>query len=349
MNLDPGVEYRLICFRGQSANSDWRLPSNARFVELPVSSRVAVNALWIPFGRPRIESWTGPLDLLHVPSTDFPVPTHLPLVVTLHDLFPERYPSHFKRLGRWRRSLALGQMQKQAGAVIAISESTRRDAVQMLRLPESRIFRIYHGGPDLHEPPEGERIAATLQRHAVRTPFFLFIGIQNRRKNLPGLLRAFADYRRKAGSSHMLVLAGSPAWRHFEVRREVERLALNDAVRITGHVTDEDLSCLYSSAEALVYPSLWEGFGFPPLEAMAAGLPVVASTGGAIPEIVGDAALLHEPTDEASLTDAMIRITSEPGLRAQLRLRGYDQARRFSWDRAARETLALYQQVHASL
>ena len=341
--LYPEIEFQLICFKGQARRKPENLPANTCLVEIPFSARTMVHGLWQPFGWPPVERWTGPLDVLHLTDTDFRVPTRSPLVVTINDLFPERFPNRFKRRARLRRRGALQQARGQAMRVIAISETTRQDVIRLLGIEAVRVKRIYYGAPrEYQQEPTPSEMEATMRRYKLRTPFFLFVGRQDLRKNLGTLLHAFARFRRTTNPGMLLVLAGSSGWRHHELHRQAKELGISASVRFTGYLLEDELRCLFHAAQALLYPSHWEGFGFPPLEAMSAGLPVIASTGGSIPEVVGSAALLHTPEDVESLARAMTALTTDEVLRHHLVRQGREQLRRYSWAKAARLTVKTY-------
>lgn len=346
--LDPSSEFRLVCFRGGTAPDGWPIPPNARLVRLPFSSRFIANAMWHPFGAPRVERWIGDVDLLHVTDVEWVVPTALPLVATIHDLFPEHHPDRYKPMAKWRRKRCLAQIRRQALRIIAISEHTRREVVRHLGVDGTAVSCVHPGPPDWLEPRDSEdEIAHTLKRLGICRPFFLFVGRQDLRKNLDRLLEAFARVRGQIDPAPMLVLAGSHGWRFGQLKRIRRRLRLETSVRFTGYLPPRNIRALLDSATALVYPSLTEGFGFPPLEGMVAGVPVIASNAGSIPEVVGDAALLFEPTDVDRLADLMVRVVKDPGLCRDLVARGRQRLPRFSWKRCAEETLRIYREALA--
>jgi glycosyltransferase involved in cell wall biosynthesis len=184
-------------------------------------------------------------------------------------------------------------------------------------------------------------------RYGLHGPYVLYVGALEPRKNIPGLLRAFVRLRADFPDL-TLALGGSPRWKFAEIPRALEELALEPVVRFTGYIADSDLPALYSAAAAFCFPSFYEGFGLPVLEAMACGTPVVCSNTSSLPEVAGDAALLVEPRDEVALTEAIARVLTDEALAEDLRERGLKRAASFSWDRTAELTLAVYRSVLAA-
>ena len=181
-------------------------------------------------------------------------------------------------------------------------------------------------------------------RYGIRRPFVLCVGAQQSRKNLPRLVAAFARLRADLPTSR-LVIVGPTLWRYDGLQEQIQSLGLDDAVQVLGYVPDKDLPALYSAADVFVFPSLYEGFGLPILEAMACGTPVVCSNSTSLPEVANDAALLIEPHDVDGMAGAMQRVLRDADLRVMLRKSGLKRAQDFSWERAAQETVAVYRQV----
>lgn len=323
-----------------------------RLVEAPNLQPVPV---WTP-SHHRWESFTLPLellplrlDLLHSP--DFVLPERRPYagVVTVHDLAFLRFPRLVTPQAA-RYYARVREAVQSAERVIAVSDCTRRDLLELLDVPEEKVRVVYEAAgsafhPQAIDPQErrtyGGRVLAPQQ-------FVLFVGTIEPRKNLAGLLRAF--HRMRERHPHLdphprLVIAGEEGWLSEEVFRIVNELRLAQEVAFVGRVPTADLVWLYRAARFFVFPSLYEGFGLPPLEAMACGTPVIASTAGALPEVVGDGGWLVPPGDVDGWADAMARLWSDEALREQLRTRGLERASRFSWEEAARKTLAVYREA----
>jgi glycosyltransferase involved in cell wall biosynthesis len=298
--------------------------------------------LWTLWALPR-DLRRRPVDLFHgVTGFELPRGARCRLVTTVHDLIPARLPA----LVPWRHRLAvrllLGSALRHASRVIAVSEATRRDILERYRIAPERVVIVPEAADSRFAPPAAADRARVRRDYGLDGPYVLFVGLLEPKKNLGTLLRAVARLAR-AGRFRPATLAitGAAGWGVEDPAVAAARLGCGDVVRCLGPVPDGDLPALYGEALAFVFPSLWEGFGLPVLEAMAAGAPVLASRRGALPEIAADAALLVEP-EEAALAEALDRLLGDAPLRARLREAGFARARAFSWERAARETMAVY-------
>ena len=282
------------------------------------------------------------LDVLHSP--DF-IPPHRPScksVITVHDLAFLLYP-HFLTKESARYYGHIDEAVRWTDHIIAVSESTKRDTMQHLGVPEEKITVVYEAANAIFRPLDREKARQEVRnRHGVDGPFILFVSTIEPRKNVPTLLRAVWQLQQCYKQNVRLVLAGGRGWLFEDAFALVEELELDDSVHFVGRVSSEDLLYLYNAAEMLAHPAFYEGFGLPPLEAMACGLPPVVSNVASLPEVVGDAGLLVDPHDTDELTVAMWRLLNDSDLRQEMRIKGLRQAERFSWERAARETQEIY-------
>jgi glycosyltransferase involved in cell wall biosynthesis len=285
------------------------------------------------------------LDILHSP--DF-IPPHRPRcrsVITVHDLAFLLYP-HFLTRESARYYGHIDQAVRWTDQIIAVSNSTKRDAIQHLGVPEDKITVVYEAANAIFRPID--HVAAREQvrkRHGVDGPFLLFVSTIEPRKNVPTLLRALWQLVECYKEDVHLILAGGKGWLFEDVFALVDELKLAGRVHFVGRVSSEELLYLYNAAELLAHPAFYEGFGLPPLEAMACGLPVIASNVSSLPEVVGDAGILIDPHDVDELTVSMWRVLNEAGTRREMREKGLRQAARFSWEKAAGETAAIYQRA----
>lgn len=281
-------------------------------------------------------------DLLHSLGYVQPVACPTPSVVTVHDLSFALYPEAFNRGNRLYLSVFTRLSARRADRVIAVSENTKRDTVRLLGVPEDKVAVVHHG-IEPHFRPCRDRAAVEALRVRAGLPerFILFFGTIEPRKNLVALVEAFAILRR-SGLPHGLVIAGARGWQWEPVYAAVERLGLEDTVAFPGYVPYDEQPLWYNAADLFAYPSLYEGFGFPPLEAMACGTPVVASSTSALPEVVGDAGLLVDPRDVPALAAAMRAVLEDAEKREEMRVRGLARAATFTWTEAARRTAAVY-------
>jgi glycosyltransferase involved in cell wall biosynthesis len=334
--VDRENEYVLL----QSRNDDTTI------LEQPNFKRVS---LWTP-SHHRLERYSlnvelmrlG-LDVLHSP--DF-IPPHRPScksVITVHDLAFLLYP-HFLTKESARYYGHIDQAVRWTDHIIAVSESTKRDTIQHLGVPEDKITVVYEAANPIFEPvARDEARQHVLNRHGVDGPFVLFVSTIEPRKNVPTLIRALNQLQECYKEDVKLVLAGGRGWLFEDAFAVVDELNLDGQVHFVGRVSSQDLLYLYNAAEMLAHPAFYEGFGLPPLEAMACGLPAIVSNVASLPEVVGDAGMLVDPHDVDELTVAMWRVLNDSELREDLQQKGFRQAARFSWERAARETAAIYE------
>jgi len=266
----------------------------------------------------------------------------IPAVVTIHDLAFLKWPELLTAQSR-RYYGQVARAVRSADRVIAVSARTRDDLIELVDAPARRIDVVYEAADRRFARVEPAAVAAVARRLGLPERYFLFVGTREPRKNLRRLLDAYALVAEPAAPD--LVVAGRPGWLAEDLGGQAAALGIARRVHFTGEVEDEDLPALYSGALAFVFPSLYEGFGLPTLEAMACQTPVIASTGGSLPEIVGPAALLIDPFDVPALARAMERIWREPALREELVERGLARAGQFSWRRAAEETLDVYRRA----
>lgn len=302
-------------------------------------ARIAWEQLVLPALRPRLG-----IDLLHATGYVAPLAWQGPLVVTVCDLSFIRFPQLFNRGNRLYLRLLTALTTRRARKVLTISEHTRRDVIQLLHLPPERVVTTYCGVGASFRPLPPAEIQAYRRARGLPERFILYLGTLEPRKNLPTLIRAYARLRSAGVGGHTLVLAGAPGWQHEAISRLLVAHRLGEHVRLLGYVDPEELALCYNAADLFVYPSLYEGFGLPVLEAMACGTPVVSSNAASLPEVVGEAGLLVDPLDESQLAEAIGRALNDAGLRARLRQAGLERARRFSWTAMAEQTLDIYQQ-----
>lgn len=293
------------------------------------------------------EMLTDPPDLLFVPSHVLPLVHPRRSIVTVHDLgyiyHPEAHTLSQNIYLRW----STRYNARSARRVLADSEATRQDLIQHYQIPKERIVVVHPGRDETLAPVRDPgSLAAVRARYGLAGPYLLYVGTLHPRKNLVRLVRSFGALVQSTAADAgeltnglQLVLAGQKGWLYDEVVREVQRLDLAERVILTGYVPDKDLPSLLSGAVAFVFPSLYEGFGFPILEAMACGTPVVCSDVSSLPEVAGDAALLVDPLDTEALTTALHQVATDEGLRNDLVAKGFCQIGHFSWRRSAQETL----------
>jgi glycosyltransferase involved in cell wall biosynthesis len=287
-----------------------------------------------------------PPDVLFVPSHVLPLVCPVPGVVTVHDLGYLAYPETHRRFDRWYLDWTTRRHTRVAAHLLVDSEATRHDLIRHYQADPGRITVVHPGLDPVFRPIENpDQRAEVRSRYGIRSDYIIHVSTLHPRKNIARLLDAFESIHHSPFTIHhsQLVLAGKPGWLSDDLITRAT--AMGDRVRLTGHVNQADLPALISGARALVMPSLYEGFGFPVLEAMACGTPVVASNVSSLPEVAGDAALFIDPHDTDALAKALARILTDEDLRAELRQRGLERARHFTWQRAAQQTLTILENV----
>jgi glycosyltransferase involved in cell wall biosynthesis len=288
-----------------------------------------------------------PVDLLHVQYTAPPF-APCPVVATIHDLSFEHLPQTFKRRSRLQLRLTVRRTARTASRVLVPSEHTRRDIIETYKLDAERVSVTPLAAPAHFAPVEDEKeVRCVCERYKIEGDYILAVGSIQPRKNLTRLIAAYADLRRARPHANLpkLALVGKKAWLYDETLRAIEASGLGDLTVLTGYVSEEDLPALYTGALCFVYPSYFEGFGLPPLEAMQCGTPVIAGNRTSLPEVVSDAGLLVDPFDKNAITSALARMIDDSDLRALLRVKGRERASHFSWRETARLTLKAYERV----
>lgn len=350
-----GVDLSVLANRFRGPAAPPTLGGKVRVVNPRIPDRVLKTG-WRVAGYPPVEALLGAVDVFHASDWAHPPLRGARMVATVHDLGPVEHPEwysphvvrHFQAIHR--------SVVERAARVIAVSAATRDAFVASLGADPERV-RVVHSGISadfLPIPSDAARRVAS--SHGLKGPYVLYVGTRERRKNLKGLVHAFV---RVADEHPEVALAlvgarprveaagvqGAEGWTGDELEREVASLGLSERVHVLGMVPRRDLPALYSAASLFAFPTLYEGFGFPGVEAMACGTPVVASDRSCLPEILGDAAELADPTDADAFGDAMLRVLRDPMLADRCRSRGLERAAAFTWERAARETVAVYREA----
>lgn len=322
------------------------LPANFHITPLPFHD-IWLARLWHRARVPFLVNWiTGPIDIFHSPDFTLP-PTsrRTRTLLTVHDLSFVRDPESAAPGLRRYLEVVVPRSVARADHILADSLATRDDLVELYGTAPQKISVLYSGVNDTFQPVKNlKALEAVRARYTLRSgPFILAVSSLQPRKNFVRLIQAFAQLPHPDLN---LVIAGGRGWLYDSIFAEVERLKLNGRVIFPGFVADTDLPALYSAARVLAYPSLYEGFGLPMLEAMACGTPVVASTASCLPEVAGDAALLVPPTDVEALAHALDQTLNDENVRAQLIAKGAERVLQFSWEKSARELVEIYRVLY---
>jgi glycosyltransferase involved in cell wall biosynthesis len=318
---------------------------------LPRSENAQVRSLpfprlWTHF-RLSVEIAMHAPDVLFVPAHVLPLVHSRRSVATVHDLgflhYPETHPGSDRRYLAWSTAWNV----RRSTAVVVDSLATRADLVRVYGVAESKVRVVYLGRDESLVPVRGPLALAEVRvRHGIGQRYLLYVGTLQPRKNLGRVVEGFARLASAPGMGDVqLVLAGKRGWLYEDLLAQIGREGLEGRVLFPGYVDEAELAALYSSALGFVFPSLYEGFGIPVLEAQACGVPVMTSNNSSLPEVAGDAALLVDPNDVDAIADAMLRLATDEALRAELVERGYQNVKRFSWEKCARETLEVLESV----
>ncbi|MCL5025311.1 MAG: glycosyltransferase family 4 protein [Chloroflexi bacterium] len=344
LDLDQDNEYHLLY-----AGPEGALPSEFRRGKA-IPRRLAPSARhlrarwllshWLHRGA---DGLLGPLDLFHATDGTAPRLEGIPVVLTVHDLAFARYPDTVKGLNRFYLSRMVASSVARADAIISVSSFTARELSSLFRLPPERVSVVPEGVEDIFHLPSGDEDTEIASLGLAR-PYVLAVGTLEPRKNLGTLLEAFALFRQRV-PGYQLAIVGEHDWGYRPLAARLAALGLDGEARLMGSVPDEVLAGIYQRADLLVYPSRYEGFGLPPLEAMACGTPVIAANTSSIPEVVGDAGLFFAADDAGELAAKMVSLATDARQRDELRGRGLKRAASFTWERTAEMTLQLYRSV----
>lgn len=336
-----GTGDELIVVSNQPIDTTQPLP---RHVRVHTGRRFPLRVAWMQMFAARVLDEIG-ADVAHLTNGMIPLGGSAAHVVTIHDmsltLHPRCHPLRRQLINRPLASVAV----RTADAIVAVSESARRDLLAVHRIPDARVSVVPEAaGPTFAVITDAVRRRRIRMRYALPERFLLYVGAIEPRKNLARLVEAFATARQR-GIPHELVCVGPYGWSSRDLYEHVDRLGVRPVVHFTGYLPAEDLPVIYNLAEFFVFPSIYEGFGLPVIEAMACGTPTITSRTSSLEEIAADAALTLNPYDVEALSEAIVRMAVDAELRHELSRRGLRRARDFSWSRSARETLALYARV----
>jgi len=338
--IDRSNRYSVYTTRGLDQRA-LGLPDNFRVIpsRFPtINPRVRIP--WEQLLAPLLLRRSG-ADLFHGVHSVVPLSCPVPSVVTVHDLAFIRFPQTFRAYNRIYLDLATRLSVRRAARVLVVSEHTRREVIGLLGVAPERVVVTPNAAREHFRPPDPVTLEAFRARKGLPERFVLYVGTLEPRKNLTTLLEAYAEVARR--QTVPLLVGGGKGWLYDAVFQRLEELGLRERVRFVGYLDEEELPLWYATATVFVFPSIYEGFGMPPLEAMACGTPVVASNTSSLPEVVGDAGVTVSPYDPAALAAAISRVLDDADLRQELRERGLRQARAFSWHVTAERTLAAYE------
>lgn len=346
-DIDQSNQYRLFyASKNKSSHATLDLPDNFRVRHLPVND-IWLARIWQRIRLPLpVELITGFLDIYHSPDFTLPpILSDIPTLLTVHDLSFLRDPESAAPGLRGYLEVAVKRSVQLATHVLADSQSTKNDLIELYATSEDKITVLYAGvSSTFRRITDLDQLMKVRKRYRLGDqPFVLSVGTLQPRKNHARLIKAFE--LTLMDSDYNLVLAGGQGWSYEEVYDLVRSRGLQHRVLFPGFVADEDLSALYSSADVMAFPSLYEGFGLPVLESMACGVPVLASNLSCLPEVAGDAALFVDPRDVEAMSAAMLKLVSNVDLRETLRKKGFERVEQFSWQSSAANLLRVYRDL----
>jgi len=350
LSLDKANEYYL--YYNSFRNLDNHIPdfksSQVRIIKTRYPNKIFNYFLQKAFKYPQIDKKLGKMDIFLAPHINFLSLSGGPkTILTIHDLSFLRHPEFFsRRKNFWHRMINVRGLVKKFDKIVAVSENTKNDLIDFCRVGDDKVQVIYSGVDSSYYPfrKNDERLPLVKKKYNLPYKFMLYLGNIEPRKNLGGLIRAYNLLRQEQPTlgEYKLVIAGATGWKIGDTFEELDNSPYKDDIIFLGYIDKDDKAALYNLATIFVYPSFYEGFGFPPLEAMACGLPVITSNISSLPEIVGGAALTIDPYNVQSLAQAIIQLLGSQDLRDELSRQGLERAKIFSWQKTAEQYLDLF-------
>ncbi|MBN2585283.1 glycosyltransferase family 4 protein [Patescibacteria group bacterium] len=311
-----------------------------------VNFPLLLHAVWKPLDWPKVDKICNGLDLMWLPFPRLlPLSRRCKLIITFHDLIPEIFPQFYTWQSRlWQWQMSYPYLARRAEKIIAVSESTAKDLVQIYGVDAKKIQVVYEGVDDIYFSPPSLRLQRSVQKKfKIDQDFIYYVGSIEPRKNLPMVIRGLAHIKAQPKFDKMkLVISGGKSWLAESIYEEVNNLKLKKSVIFTGQVTEMEKIALLYRAKVFAFPSLYEGFGLPVIEAFATGCPVITSNVSALPEVAGGAAALIDPKEQASFNQALEKILTHASYPNNLITKGKLQAKKFSWAKAANQTLNVF-------
>lgn len=342
-------QYNLLTSGRPTRERPFPTAANARGRSIHIPDRF-LNIIWYRWRLPLYATYfSGQVDIYHGPDFALPpIGRKLRKVVTVHDLAFLEHPEYaVPALAAYLKKI-VPEAVAAADLVCTVSEEVSQMLEKHFQTPRHKLAIVPNGvGPAFRRITDPLLLQATRHKYGLKYPLVLGVGTLEPRKNHIGLIKAFAKAHKQKNGPAMLALAGGKGWLYDETYQLVEQLKLQNEVRFLGRVSDYDLITLYSIADAFAFPSFFEGFGVPPLEALACGAPVITSNTSSLPEVVGDAALLVDPHDVGELARAITRLIHDKALQEDLRQKGYRRAQQFTWAASASKMLTLYERLYA--
>lgn len=340
MMIDNNNDYNLYVIN-QEALSDFNIPDNFNICPLKLYNPWIRNTVIMP-----IELARRPVDILHVQNV-VPLGYRGKLVVTIHDISFEIYPETFPRAMRLRLSMLVKSTARKANLVLTGSENTKKDLIELYRIPAEKIEVIPYAHNRIYRPIKDQgQIERIKLKYGIHGNFVLYAGTLQPRKNIVGLIKAWDIVRQKYKLKYKLVIVGKAGWLYSDILRMIQNHTHSEDIICAGYIRDDEMPFIFNAASVFIHPSFYEGFGLTVLEALACGVPVIASNNSSLPEVVGDAGILINPYNHEEIADAIYKIVTNPELRAHLISEGLQRSEKFSWEYTAQRTLDAYKKTY---
>ena len=338
---DDTTEYILLC-RPEDAEDVRALGPRFQAIVERAGNYSVREQMTVPLSLARAR-----VDAFHAPHYVVSPLTRCPYVVTIHDCIHLRFPQYLpNKAAHYYARTMMTMAARRADRILTVSEASKQDILYYLNVPPGKVDVVYNALDErLAAPPTDDDVARVRERFLLTAPFILYAGNIKPHKNVDRLIEAYSLLRQRGGEDVKLLIIGDEISKYPNLRRLVHRFQLHKHVRFLGFVPEATLAVLYRLASVFVFPSLYEGFGLPPLEAMAAGTPVITSNVSSLPEVVGDAAVLIDPMDPEAIASAMARVLGDPQLSADLSRRGLERVKVFSWDRSVARIRQIYAEI----
>ena len=340
MKIDRENNYLLFCDKRSPFRRDIEFASNFRRV--PIGIKGDKFCLWEQFRLP-LKLLFESIDFMHWPSNTGAILNSVPSVITLHDAM--MFDTKSLKMGeKFYYNFILKKTLEKSKAIITCSYFSKKQIVEALKIPSDKVFVVYHGiDPIYRQISDKKIISDTLQRYGINSKFIFCIGGDTKRKNIPMLIRAYIDLKNNHKIVHKLVIAGVESKKAIY---EIIPPQFKSDIYLTPYLSEEDIVMLYNGADIFIYPTCNEGFGFPAIEAMACGTPIIISKVSSLPEVAGDAAVYIDPFDVYQMSQKILEVMQNDYLKRQLRESGLNHVKKFTWEDTARKTLMVYEQVY---
>lgn len=346
LSIDRENSYQLYAFnlRNRHRFSEIQFPSLNYEIKVSSIPQRLMTLWWLLFNSPSLERVVGDCDLYHVSEVCIQPVKKAKTVAFVHDLTTLKYPQYHTKGNIFLHRQRFNRLSKVDG-ILTNSEVTKRDIAEHLKINPDKIFVTHLGADESFRPMEKFEVKPVLQKYQLYKPYILFVGTLEPRKNIPTLIRAFNELKLQYQIPHQLVLAGQKGWLYHDIFKEMNASPFISDIRYIGYASDSDLPALMNGASVFSYPSFYEGFGLPVLEAMQCGTPVVTSSVSSLPEVGGEACLYVHPESFDQLSNQIFKILNDSAFASSLSKKGIERAQDFSWEKCAKKTLEAYQSI----